>query len=361
MLSVGIVGLPNVGKSTLFNAVTAAGADVSNYPFTTIDPNIGVVEVPDERLQRLAELLRPQKVTPSTVSLIDIAGLVEGASRGEGLGNRFLGEIRAVDAVAHVVRCFHDPDVAHVFAAPDPVRDAEIVETELILADLDILGRVMERRSRDWQTHPREHDEERSRLERWKETLESGRPLRALDPDPATLDEQKGLGLLTGKPLLLVANADEEPTAADDDVVALRRRFPASEVVPLSARLEWELVQLDPADRAEFLAELDMEEPGLDRLVTAAFRLLGLITFYTVAKDKLQAWAIPRRTRAPQAAGRVHTDMERGFIRAQAVSFDDLMACGSLAHARESGRLRTEGRSYEIADGDVVEFLFNVS
>ncbi len=357
MLSVGIVGLPNVGKSTLFNALSEAGAEVSNYPFTTIEPNVGVVEVPDARLDALAARLEPVKVTPCAIRFVDIAGLVEGASRGEGLGNQFLGEIRAVDAIAHVLRCFADPDVAHVFAGPDPVRDAEVVETELVLADLELVERLMDRRDREWRTRPQEHAAERDRLLRWRSALEEGRPLRDLEmADRAAL---KGLGLLTGKPVLWVLNVAEPVDEVPEVAARLSASDPTSRVIPVAAGLEWEVLQLEADERAGFRAELGLADSGLGRVVRAAFELLGLITFYTVVKSKLQAWAIPAGTFAPQAAGRVHSDMEAGFVRARVVAADDLLELGSVAAAREAGRLRTEGREYAVRDGDVVEVLFS--
>lgn len=356
MLAVGIVGLPNVGKSTLFNALSAAGAEVSSYPFTTIRPNVGVVEVPDPRLDALARALDPQKVTPCAVRFVDIAGLVEGASRGEGLGNQFLGEIRAVDAVAHVIREFSSPDVAHVYGTADPVRDAAVVETELVLADLELIGRVVERRDREWRTHPQEHARERDRLLAWRAALETGTPLRRLGLDDS--GDLKGLGLITAKPVLWVVNTAEPGDPARDTVASLAELDPGGRAVTVCALLEMEIGELDPAEREPFRAALGAGDRGLDRVVRAAFDLLGLITFYTVAKDKLQAWAVPRGTRAPAAAGRVHSDMERGFVRAHVVAAQELLDLGSVHAARESGRLRTEGREYRIADGDVVEFLF---
>jgi len=360
MLSVGIIGLPNVGKSTLFNALTAGHANVSNYPFTTIDPNVGMVAVPDPRLERLSELLTPEETTPCFVRFVDVAGLVEGASRGEGLGNQFLGEIRQVDAVVHVVRCFADPDVAHVYASVDPLRDAEVIGTELMLADLEILGRVIDKRSRDWQTKPRDHADERRRLELYRQTLEEGRPLRALELDGEDRRELKELGLLTGKPVLYLANVSEEGYggAPSPEADPLRRAHP-ERVVELSVRLEGELAELDPDDRRELMTDLGLERTGLDRLAEAAFHLLHLIRFYTVVSGKLRAWEVPRGTRAPEAAGKIHTDMEHGFIRAQVASFEQLAEHRTFQELHRHGLLRTEGKEYRIADGDVVEFLFS--
>jgi GTP-binding protein YchF len=358
VLSVGIIGLPNVGKSTLFNALTAGAAEVSNYPFTTIDSNVGVVPIPDPRLDRLARTLEPEKTTPCTIRFIDIAGLVEGASRGEGLGNQFLGEIRQVDAVAHVVRCFHKQDVAHVFADVDPARDAGIIETELILADLEVLDRAMAKRKNDWQTKPREFAAERERMEAYRASLERGIPLRSTDLPPGQRRELKTAGLLTGKPVLYVANISSEGEAAPLESLCEGR--PAAECIAIDADLELELQSFEPEERLEFMREIGLDEIGIDRLIRQAFRLLGLISFYTVVKNKLQAWEIPAGTLAPAAAGKVHSDMEKGFIRAQVVSADELCEVGSLHEIQSRGHLRTVGRETAIQDGDVVEFLFNL-
>jgi GTP-binding protein YchF len=357
MLSVGIVGLPNVGKSTLFNALTAGGAEVSNYPFTTIDPNVGVVPVPDPRLDALGRVLSPAKSTPATIRFIDIAGLVEGASNGEGLGNQFLGEIRQVDAIVHVIRCFTKADVAHVFSGVDPVRDAEVIDTELMLADLEVLGRAMEKRKRDWQTYPAKHESEKRRMTAWREALERGQPLRHLGLDDRELRELKSAGLLSGKPVLFVAN-----TAGPGDekgVSGLTERDPDSRLLAVDVELELELAELDADERGEFMAELGMAENGLDRIVRAAFDLLGLVAFYTIAKSKLQAWEIPRGTAAATAAGKVHSDMEKGFIRAKVASADELIEAGNLKEVQSRGHVRTVGRDHEICDGDVVEFFFS--
>ena len=357
MLSVGIVGLPNVGKSTLYNALTAGGAEASNYPFTTIEPNVGVVPVPDPRLDALERVLQPVKTTPCAIRVIDIAGLVEGASRGEGLGNQFLGEIRQVDAVVHVVRCFGRSDVSHVFADVDPVRDAGIIDTELMLADLEVLERAVTKRSRDWQTHPTEHAAEQRRMTAWRAALERGEPLRSLALDDQDRRDLKTAGLLTGKPVLYVANVESDDEAAA--VESLRHRDPGSAVLAVDVELERELAELDPDERAEFMTELGLETSGRNRLIRAAFELLGLITFYTVVKSKLQAWEVPRGTLAPVAAGKIHSDMEHGFIRAKVVSADKLIAAGDLHEIRAAGHMRTVGKDSAIADGDVVEFLFS--
>ncbi|MCG6950107.1 MAG: redox-regulated ATPase YchF [Acidobacteria bacterium] len=357
MLSVGIVGLPNVGKSTLFNALTAAGAEVSNYPFTTIEPNVGVVPVPDPRLDGLTRVLDPEKVTPATVRFIDIAGLVEGASTGEGLGNQFLGEIRQVDAIVHVVRCFRKSDVAHVFADVDPVRDAEVIDTELMLADLEVLGRAIEKRKRDWQTRPQDHASEKRRMTDWRQALERGQPLRRIGLHPNDLRELKTAGLISGKPVLYVANISGESDA--DRASEVAEREPDAHLVTVDAELELELAELEPDERAEFMQELGLTETGLDRVVKASFDLLGLVAFYTIAKRKLQAWEIPNGTAAATAAGKVHSDMEKGFIRAKVASADELIETGDLHEVQSRGHVRTVGRDHEIHDGDVVEFLFN--
>jgi GTP-binding protein YchF len=357
MLSVGIVGLPNVGKSTLYNALIAGGAEVSNYPFTTIACNIGVVPVPDPRLQALEQALTPEKTTPCAIRFIDIAGLVEGASRGEGLGNQFLGEIRQVDAIVHLIRNFAKSDVSHVFSDVDPVRDAEVIDTELMLADLEVLERAIAKRAKDWQTHPAEHVAEKSRMTAWRESLERGDQLRSLGLDDRDLSDLKSAGLLTGKPVLYVANVASDREAAGVD--GLRQREPGTPLLAIDAELEYELNQLEAGERAEFMTELGIEEAGLDRLVRAAFDLLGLISFYTVVKNKLHAWEIPKGTSASVAAGKIHSDMEKGFIRAKVVSANELVEVGDLHTIQSAGHMRTVGKDHEIEDGDVVEFLFS--
>lgn len=362
MLAVGIIGLPNAGKSTLFNLLTAGEAEVSAYPFTTIDGNVGMVPVPDPRLERLRRLFEPEETTPCRIRFVDIAGLVEGAHKGEGLGNRFLGEIRKVDALAHVLRCFAEPEVAHVTGSVDPVRDAGIVETELALADLELVEKAVEKRRKQAKSDPANAAAGLQRLEELGRSLGRGEPLRALGLDEAALREAKALGLLTGKPQLYVANIGEDQLADRPAALAVIAGLGAAgrppEAVAISAKIEWELLQLEADERAEFMADLGVESSGLDRLVEASFRYLGLIRFYTVVHGKLRAWEIADGSTARQAAGRVHTDMERGFVRAQVAGAEELLEAGSLQELHRHGRLRTEGRDYRVMDGDVIEFLF---
>lgn len=363
MLSVGIIGLPNVGKSTLFNSLTSGEAQVSNYPFTTIDSNVGVVALPDTRLEDLSSLLQPEDVQPCFIQFIDIAGLVRGASRGEGLGNQFLGNIRSVDAVAHVVRCFQEADVSHVLGDVDAARDIDIVETELLLADLELMDRAIEKRVRTWKTSPRQFAAEESRFRDYREKLAAGTPLRFMEPDVDERRELKGLGLLTSKPVLLVANISEDELCEEDHrcVRRIRQSRIGAEplVVSLSARIEEEILQLDPEERGEYMEALGLEESGLKKLVRSAFELLDLITFYTAVNNRLSAWAIPSGTPAPRAAAAVHSDMEKGFIRAQVASARDLIGHGSIPALHKLGLVKTEGKDYQVRDGDVVEFLFS--
>ena len=365
MLSIGLVGLPNVGKSSLFNALVAGGANVSNYPFTTIESNIGVASVPDERLERLRELLDPAETTAATIRFIDIAGLVEGAAQGEGLGNQFLSEIRQVDAIVHVLRCFEHSEIAHVAGSVDPVRDAAVVETELLLADLEVLGGAIERRRRAWKADPGAYAEEERRLERYRSSLEEGRPLRVLGVGPAGLAELKGLGLLTGKPVVWVANvgegADAEEKAEVERSLAetLHSNAAGSEdVVAISAGIEAELALLDATERLEFMKALALERTGLERLVAACFEKLALIRFYTEVNRKLRAWDLRDGSSALEAAGRIHTDMASGFVKARVIDSDDLLQLGSLQAVHDAGRVRTEGRDYVVRNGDLIEFAF---
>jgi hypothetical protein len=361
-LRCGIVGLPNVGKSTLFNALTAASVPAANYPFCTIEPNAGIVAVPDARLAALDAIVRSARVVPATVELVDIAGLVRGASKGEGLGNQFLAHIRETHAIALVLRCFEDPDVTHVEGTVDPLRDAATIETELALADLDTVERRLDRTRRAAKTPGKEGDAARAAVAVYEALLAhlgEGRPARERAvPDEATAEALRELQLLTAKPLLFVANVDEagltESAAADAVERAAAER--GAQSVRLCAKLEAELAELAPHDKAAFLAELDLVEPGLDRLARATYALLDLITYFTAGPKEVRAWTIRRGTRAPQAAGEIHTDFERTFIRAEVVPFDDYVACAGEVGAREKGKMRVEGKEYAVQDGDVVNF-----
>jgi len=365
MLSTGIVGLPNVGKSTLFNAITQAGAETANYPFCTIDPNVGVVEVPDERLVHLQEMFQSRRVVPTAFQFVDIAGLVKGASKGEGLGNQFLAHIREVDAIAHVVRCFEDSDITHVAGRIDPLDDIRTINMELILADLETVERRIERTRRQAKSGEKKFQQELAVLERLKQALEEERPARQVDLSDEERLLVRDLHLLTMKPVLYVANVSEEEVARpfDNPHVQKVMEFAAAEgaeVVPISARVEAEIAELPAEERGEFLRELGLEAAGLERLIRQAYRLLGLITFLTAGEQEVRAWTIRQGTKAPQAAGVIHSDFERGFIRAEVVAYDDLMAAGSMAAAREKGLIRLEGKDYVVQDGDVIYFRFNV-
>ena len=364
-MKLGIVGLPNVGKSTLFNALTNAGAESANYPFCTIDPNVGVVAVPDKRLDRLAEMYNPDKYTPAIIEFVDIAGLVKGASKGEGLGNKFLGNIREVDAVVHVVRCFENNDIVHVDGSVDPIRDVETINLELILSDLEIVERAIDRTTKAARAD-KKLLEKLDVLERVKAALEAGKCARTVDlsdEDMAWIEESR---LLTLKPTIYAANISEDEVNGDfvnnDHYIALMAHADSegSEIIAVSAQIEAELAALDGEEKEMFLSDLGIEESGLDKLIKSSYSLLGLISFLTAGPKEVRAWTIKKGTKAPGAAGKIHTDFERGFIRAEVVAFDDLSREGDRNKVKEKGLLRSEGKEYVMKDGDVVEFLFNV-
>ncbi|GAA0378146.1 redox-regulated ATPase YchF [Bacillus horti] len=364
-MSCGVVGLPNVGKSTLFNAITQAGAESANYPFCTIDPNVGVVEVPDERLVRLTELVKPNKVVPTAFEFVDIAGLVKGASRGEGLGNKFLANIREVDAIAHVVRCFVDENITHVSGSVDPVRDIETINLELILADLESVEKRIERVKKSLKSGDKKVKAEHDLLVRVQEVLEQEKPARSLEVEEEEAKLLKEFHLLTQKPVLYVANVseDEITDVEGNEYVKRVKEFAAQEgsgVVVISAKVESEIAELDGEDKEMFLQELGIEESGLDQLIREAYKLLGLYTYFTAGVQEVRAWTIKKGMKAPQAAGVIHTDFERGFIRAEVVHYDDLSETGSMNAAKEKGLLRLEGKDYVVKDGDVMHFRFNV-
>lgn len=366
MLRLGIVGLPNVGKSTLFNALTSAGVLAANYPFATKDPNVGRVNVPDPRLDRLAEIVQPQRVVPAAVEFVDIAGLVKGASQGEGLGNQFLAHIRETDAIVHVVRCFDDDDVLHVMGSVDPVRDREVIEFELALADLATVEKRLERVRRAARTGDRDAVAELPVLERAHAVLGEGQPLWGERFGAAELALIAPLALLTTKPILYAANVTDAELGGDEGAPlrALRDAVAASgepaQIVPFSARIESELAELPPADRGDFLASLGLTSAGLDRLIRAGFELLGLQTYFTAGEQEVRAWTIHRGDTAPRAAGVIHTDFERGFIKAETAAYDDFVAHGGWKGVKEVGLMRQEGKEYVVQDGDVLLFRFNV-
>ncbi len=359
----GIVGLPNVGKSTIFNALTSAGAPASNYPFTTIDPNVGVVDMPDERLGALAEIYEPKKITPTSMEFVDIAGLVKGASKGEGLGNKFLANIREVDAIAHVVRCFEDPNVIHVANKVDPKEDIEVIEAELMLADLDAIEKRLFKAEKMTKTGDKKMLEEVEFMRRLKNMLAKGEPIRRASHSEEETLWLKTYALLSSKPVLYVANVAEDLVDKPNPHVDAVKKIAAAEgarVVVISGQVEGEIAQLPLDERKEYLAGMGLKESGLDRMIRAGYDLLGLSTYLSAGKDEVRAWTITKGTKAPQAAGKIHSDFEKGFIRAEVFHFDDLMKYKTEQAVKAAGLLRSEGKEYVVKDGDIMNFRFNV-